>query len=73
MPETLFIKPTAGRRVMDPATRQPLPADGLLLATDSPHATYWHRRIADGDVVATQPAPAQTTKTAIKIATRSPQ
>lgn len=53
MDGALLIKPAEGRRVLDPATRQALPADGLRVALDSPHATYWHRRLADGDVVAT--------------------
>lgn len=48
----MHLQPAAGRRVVDPATRQPLPPEGLQLAPDSPHATYWQRRLAEGDVVA---------------------
>lgn len=66
MPTTLLIKPVTGRRVMDPATRQRLPDEGLQLAIDSPHATYWNRRIADGDVVVSKPTPSNLHKPAVR-------
>lgn len=41
------VKPAAGMAVIDPATRQRLPAAGA----DVPQTSYWLRRLADGDVV----------------------
>lgn len=49
MNETMLVKPAANRRVLDPQTRQPLPAEGA----EVPRGTYWMRRLADGDVVET--------------------
>lgn len=50
--------------VFDPITRKPLPE----IAHREGHRvdrvdTYWARRIADGDVSLTPPAPAKTKKT----------
>ncbi len=44
--ETMFVVPESGRRVLDPATRQALPADGA----DVPRSTFWLRRLREGDV-----------------------
>lgn len=43
---TMFVVPESGRRVIDPATRQALPADGA----DVPRSTYWLRRVREEDV-----------------------
>ncbi len=43
---TMFVVPESGRRVIDPDTRQALPADGA----DVPRSTYWLRRLREGDV-----------------------
>lgn len=40
------LKPAAGLQVRDPATGQPLPAEGAQV----PMTGYWLRRIAEGDV-----------------------
>lgn len=48
MPETAILRPAhADLVVRDPDTRKPLAADG----EPKPLTTYWHRRIAEGDVV----------------------
>lgn len=44
---TMFVKPAAGHRVYDPATRQPLPPEG----SEVPRNQYWLRRLRDGDVI----------------------
>ena len=36
-----------GLIVLDPATRQPIPPEGLVVLPSS----YWARRLSDGDVV----------------------
>ncbi len=46
MSQTIVVKPAAGLRVLDPDTRQPLPAEGA----EVPRNTYWERRLNDGDV-----------------------
>lgn len=47
MPEnTIFVKPAAGMRVVNPATGQPLPAEGEVVE----NGTYWIRRLDDADV-----------------------
>jgi len=63
----MFVKPTAGRRVPDPARGDTLPPEGRKVAPSQ----YWQRRVNDGDVVESSPistppaAPAATsTKTA---------
>ncbi|MDP1673373.1 MAG: DUF2635 domain-containing protein [Burkholderiales bacterium] len=45
-PQKLFVKPAAGRRVLDPATRKALPAEGAEVERN----TYWLRRLREGDV-----------------------
>jgi hypothetical protein len=44
----IYVKPTAGRRVMDPnqIPPAPLPAAGTLVEK----SIYWDRRLKDGDV-----------------------
>lgn len=59
MDHVLQVKPAPGLVVRDPATRQPLPADG----GEVPDTTFWRRRLADGDV---QPSTAATTRTTTK-------
>lgn len=44
----MFATPAPGKRVLDPATREPLPAGGKLV----PETSYWLRRLRDGDIVA---------------------
>lgn len=67
MPQTLFLQPAAGRRVLNPATRQPLGPGGLAVADDSPHITYWLRRLAEGDVASvSDPGGATDPQTASK-------
>lgn len=46
----MYVKPAAGILVRDPITRQHLPEDGM----EVPDSQYWQRRIADGDVIATE-------------------
>ncbi len=41
-----FLIPKSGHVVRDPRTRMPLPAEGAEVEMGS----FWHRRIADGDV-----------------------
>ncbi len=47
----LNLKPSPGLVVIDPQTRQALPADGAQVAESS----YWLRRLDDGDVVEFNP------------------
>ena len=49
---TLHVKPGPGLAVRDPISRAVLPPDGAHVAD----STYWHRRIAEGDVTLVQPA-----------------
>lgn len=52
----MFVKPTPGRNVRDPAHRgKHIPAEGL----EVPATTYWLRRLRDGDV-ALAPSPVVT-------------
>ncbi len=61
MSEKMFVIPESGLRVIDPATRQALPAEGA----DVPRSTYWLRRVREGDVktAARTRAPASTSNT----------
>ncbi|WP_207458653.1 DUF2635 domain-containing protein [Azospirillum sp. SYSU D00513] len=47
----MFVKPAAGLLVRDPVNREPLPAEGREVPDDQ----FWHRRLADGDVVLAKP------------------
>lgn len=49
--DKIFLKPAEGRQVRDPATKEPLPAEGDF----KPRNSYWLRRIKDGDVVMASP------------------
>lgn len=54
--ENVFVVPARdehgnAKRVVDPQTGEPLPADGAF----KPRSQYWHRRIAQGDVTETPP------------------
>lgn len=51
------LRPAEGRLVRDPASGEPMPAEGLEVEMN----IFWHRRLADGDV---QPVPAPTTRRA---------
>ena len=42
-----LLTPVEGRTVIDPQTKETLPAEGKVLPLDS----FWTRRINDGDVV----------------------
>lgn len=44
---TVFVVPAEGLIVLDPETRQPIPASGASV----PKTSYWVRRLADGDVL----------------------
>lgn len=44
--DTVYLIPSPGLRVVNPATGQPLPAEGAEVERD----TYWIRRLNDGDV-----------------------
>jgi len=48
----MHLKPANGRVVIDPATGQPLPAEGQRVEP----STYWTRRLLDGDVTETKPS-----------------
>ncbi|MDX2094361.1 MAG: DUF2635 domain-containing protein [Alphaproteobacteria bacterium] len=45
-PKSIFVRPNAGVKVFDPATKGFLPEEGLHVVA----STYWLRRINDGDV-----------------------
>lgn len=45
--DTLHVKPADGLLVLDPETREPLPAEGATVH----NTTYWARRLRDHDVV----------------------
>ncbi|MCW5666479.1 MAG: DUF2635 domain-containing protein [Piscinibacter sp.] len=47
----MHVKPADGLTVLDPETRQPLPAEGATVA----NTTYWARRLRDQDVVLLPP------------------
>lgn len=46
-----------GMIIRDPQTMRPLPDEGA----EVPDSSYWHRRLADGDVIAVTLAAAKTT------------
>ncbi|MCU0919020.1 MAG: DUF2635 domain-containing protein [Burkholderiaceae bacterium] len=71
MTTTIHLQPAPGVRVLDPATRQRLPSEGLQLAADSPDATYWLRRLADGDVQTVTAKPVRTSPDKPKTTSRS--
>lgn len=53
----MFVKPKSGVQVRCPTLPYaPLPAEGAEVGDD----TYWHRRLADGDVEVVQPAAPST-------------
>ncbi len=57
----MFVKPTPGRSVPDPARGDSLPPEGREVEPTQ----YWQRRIVDGDVVEASPeeeTPAQAGK-----------
>ncbi|AAS94693.1 DUF2635 domain-containing protein [Nitratidesulfovibrio vulgaris] len=58
IPETLHIRPRTGLVVRDPATMQPLPAEGAEVPTDS----HWLRRLQAGDVVPVTAGPSKPRK-----------
>lgn len=51
----IYLKPTKGLRVPDPATGEALPIEGARV---SPSA-YWTRRLAEADVVTATPPKTQ--------------
>jgi hypothetical protein len=55
----MFVKPAAGRIVIDPTTNPRLPDEGKAVVGN---AAYWLRRKNDGDVTEGTP-PAETRKT----------
>lgn len=62
----MFVKPTAGRRVPDPARGDTLPPEGRKVDPSQ----YWQRRLNDGDVVESSP-PTTSTPPAAPAATSS--
>ena len=44
---TLHVKPAPGLKIRDPDLRDFLPDEGRIV----PATSYWHRRVAHGDVV----------------------
>ena len=59
MSDKIFVKPAPGLQVFDPddsRPRQPLPAEGAEVLRN----TYWERRLKDGDVVASDAEPAES-------------
>lgn len=58
-PDTFHIKPSSPDLVVvDPVTREQLPADGA----EKPRDTYWLRRLREGDVVELEAKPASKSK-----------
>lgn len=55
----ITVKPADGRRVVDPQTRKPLPAEGAEVE----RSVYWLRRINDGDVTEVKASKASAPKT----------
>lgn len=51
MPDTIHVYPVEGRLVLDPATKKPMPQEGLTV----PRTTFWLRRIRTGDVTTKAP------------------
>lgn len=49
--ERILAVPAAGMTVLDPATMQPLPVDGLAVS----NSVYWQRRLGDGDITGGEP------------------
>ncbi|HLO63159.1 MAG TPA: DUF2635 domain-containing protein [Azonexus sp.] len=49
----MYVKPTEGRTVPDPARGDTLPPQGRTVEASQ----YWQRRLADGDVVEAEPEP----------------
>lgn len=43
----MYVKPTEGRQVPDPARGDTLPAEGRVVEPTQ----YWQRRLNDGDVI----------------------
>jgi len=54
----VFLKPASGKTVRDPVTGTPLPKDGASVTI----STYWRRRIKDGSVTKSKPAPEKKTE-----------
>lgn len=51
----VYVRPVEGRRIRDPKTAKPLPAEGGAVVWDS----FWARRKRDGDVEVLKHAPAK--------------
>jgi len=61
--EAMILRPMPGLRILDPATKQPVPADGIRVNRSGPfYLTFWHRRIKDGSMTVHEPP--QTTPAA---------
>jgi len=49
---TMHVRPSrAGLRVIDPATRKPLPEEGYAVPANG----YWQRRVLQGDCIKVEP------------------
>lgn len=60
------VKPAPGLRVVDPVTRQPLPAKG----DEVERSVYWLRRLREGDVTEIKTTPAPSVSPAVKSAVK---
>jgi hypothetical protein len=54
----MFVKPVDDRKVRDPHSMLHIPASGANVPDNDP---FWHRRIAEGDVVVVADAPTAST------------
>jgi len=70
MSDTLFVKPSPGLVIRDPATMKPLPTEGARVTGN---LSYWLRRLAYGDVAQVEPeAPAQEQAPAVAKEIKAP-
>lgn len=56
-PHTIFVRPKAGLKITDPATKGFLPEEGRAVEP----SIYWERRLNDGDVIAVSPTTVKPT------------
>lgn len=64
----MYVKPTEGRAVPDPARGDTVPPKGREVEASQ----YWHRRIADGDVVESAPETEEETAADSAVQTSAP-
>lgn len=51
MSKRIYVKPLEGLLVRNPKNKNPIPADGAWIDTNS----FWNRRIRDGSLIITDP------------------